>query len=233
MGDIRDRIVDLRRVKASELRRNPHNFWEHTPEQRSALRGILAEVGFAGALLVRETADGELELIDGELRADEFGDQEVPVLIVDVSEAEAKVLLATYDGIKGMAQIAAERYRALLGDLRPEDADLRRFVASSMPGELDGMGQQHGQEGGPSGMELVPHEHYDYMIVLARTVHQWNRLADLVGFSTAGGSRGRIGIGRGLEASKLIELLEDGNVSNRRTKPASDPEHEKGSGAPA
>lgn len=41
----------------------------HTPEQADAMRAVLAEVGFADAILVRETAAG-YQIIDGNLRAE-------------------------------------------------------------------------------------------------------------------------------------------------------------------
>ncbi len=67
---IRDRIKELRRVKAESLRPNPRNWRTHPPEQQDALRGVLAEIGYANALLARELADGTLMLIDGHLRAE-------------------------------------------------------------------------------------------------------------------------------------------------------------------
>ena len=55
---------------------------------------------------------------------------------------------------------------------------LRAFLEDA--GELDqpeGASKRNRQDGlGPSDMPLRPHEHYDYCIVLARTIHQWNRL---------------------------------------------------------
>ncbi len=65
---IRDRIRELRRVRASELRPNPRNWRTHPQTQRDALCGVLAEIGYADALLARELTDGSLELIDGHLR---------------------------------------------------------------------------------------------------------------------------------------------------------------------
>ena len=62
---IRDRIKELRRVPASELQPNPKNWRTHPQAQQDALRGVLAEVGYAGALLARETPEGGLMLIDG------------------------------------------------------------------------------------------------------------------------------------------------------------------------
>lgn len=61
----RDRIVELRRVKASELRRNPQNWRQHPASQRSAMESVLAEIGFAGAALAYVEPDGALTLIDG------------------------------------------------------------------------------------------------------------------------------------------------------------------------
>lgn len=55
---IRDRIVELRRVKASDILPNPSNYRTHPETQRAALRGILGEVGIADALLARETPEG-------------------------------------------------------------------------------------------------------------------------------------------------------------------------------
>src|SRR5437870_2773657 len=84
----RDRIVDLRRVKASDLPPHPLNFRRHPRAQADAMRGILTEIGYADALLARETPEG-LMLIDGHLRRETTPDQEVPVLVLDLNEDEA------------------------------------------------------------------------------------------------------------------------------------------------
>lgn len=102
---IRDRIKELRRVKAADLRPNPRNWRTHPQEQQDALRGILAEVGFADALLARELPDGSLELVDGHLRAETTPDLEVPVLVLDLNEAEAAKVLATLDPLAAMSTL--------------------------------------------------------------------------------------------------------------------------------
>src|SRR5688500_10030321 len=109
----RDRIQELRRVKASTLRPNPRNWRTHPAAQQDALRGILAEVGYANALLVRPLEDGSLELIDGHLRAETTPDMEVPVLVLDVTAEEAAKLLAVHDPLADMAVADP----AKLGDL--------------------------------------------------------------------------------------------------------------------
>lgn len=42
---IRDRIIELVRVRASELVDNPANWRRHPEHQRTALRGVLREIG--------------------------------------------------------------------------------------------------------------------------------------------------------------------------------------------
>src|SRR5262245_24028873 len=109
---VRDRIIDLRRVPAKELRENPRNWRRHPDAQGRALAAMLERIGHAGALVARETSDG-LELIDGHLRRDLAGDEPVPVLVLDVDEEEAAVLLATLDPLGDMATMAPDELASL------------------------------------------------------------------------------------------------------------------------
>ena len=55
---IRDRIKDFRRVRADSLRPHPRNWRTHPAAQQDAVRGVLAEVGYADALVARQLPDG-------------------------------------------------------------------------------------------------------------------------------------------------------------------------------
>ena len=90
---IRDRIKAIRRVPARDLLPNPKNWRSHPPAQRDALQGLLAELGYCDAAIARELPDGRLQLIDGHLRCETTPDMEVPVLVLDVTDAEADKLL--------------------------------------------------------------------------------------------------------------------------------------------
>jgi len=94
---IRDRIIDFRRVRAGELVPNPQNWRSHPDGQRSAMQAILQEVGYVDALICRELPSGELQLVDGHLRRETTPEQEVPVLVVDLDDAETAKVLATFD----------------------------------------------------------------------------------------------------------------------------------------
>lgn len=126
---IRDRIKELRRVPANELRPNPRNWRTHSAQQADAVRGVLAEIGFAGAELVRECEDGTLVLIDGHLRADVCGTATVPCLVLDVTEAEADKLLVTYDPIGAMAGADPVKLDALLREVQTGSEALSQMLA--------------------------------------------------------------------------------------------------------
>ena len=126
---IRDRIKKFTRLKASEIKPHASNWRSHPQAQQDALRGVLAEVGIAGALLVRELPGGGYGLIDGHMRADVSPDTEWPVLVLDVDEAEAKKLLLTIDPIGAMAEANATALDALLREVETGSEALAEMLA--------------------------------------------------------------------------------------------------------
>jgi hypothetical protein len=125
---IRDRIKELRRVPAAQLRPNAKNWRTHPQSQRDALQGVLAEVGYAGALIARELEDGTLELIDGHLRAETTPDACVPVLVLDVTASEADKLLALLDPLAGLAETDRERWASLVDTIETENAAVQELL---------------------------------------------------------------------------------------------------------
>ena len=117
---IKDRIKELRRVKGSALRANEKNWRRHPQWQKDGMQALLENIGYAGALVAYEK-DDELVLIDGHLRQEMTPDEEVPVLILDVTEDEADVLLATFDPISSMATEDGKALSALLSTVRTQD----------------------------------------------------------------------------------------------------------------
>lgn len=125
---IKDRIKELRRVKASDLIPNPKNWRTHPIEQQRAVQGVLAEVGYADALIAYETTAG-LMLIDGHLRANATPDEAVPVLVLDVNEQEADMILTTLDPLAGMAERDDDALTSLLENLSVENDDVSELLA--------------------------------------------------------------------------------------------------------
>jgi ParB-like chromosome segregation protein Spo0J len=124
----RDRVRDFRRVRADSLLPHPGNWRRHPERQRSALAAALAEIGFADAVLVRETEQGALQLIDGHLRTDVAGDAEIPVLVLDLSEAEAAKLLAVYDPLAALADIDYAALDALAEQIDFAEPQLKKML---------------------------------------------------------------------------------------------------------
>jgi DNA modification methylase len=125
---IRDRIKELRRAKARDLVSNPKNWRRHPRAQAEALRGLLADIGYADALLARELPDGWLMLIDGHLRAEVTPDTEVPVLVLDVTEAEADKLLLTLDPLAAMAEPDSRQIQRLLETVRTDNEAVDHLI---------------------------------------------------------------------------------------------------------
>lgn len=126
---LKDRIKELRRVPASELLPNPKNWRTHGDDQRDALKGVLAEIGIADATLARELPDGQLMLIDGHLRAETAGDSIIPVLILDVDEAEADKILLTLDPLAAMAGADKIKLDAILREVEVSAPAVEEMLA--------------------------------------------------------------------------------------------------------
>lgn len=126
---IRDRITELRRVPASELRPNPKNWRTHPKAQADALKGVLAEIGIADAVLARELPDGSLMLLDGHLRLETMADQILPVLVLDVDEAEGDKVLATLDPLAAMAEADSAKLDAILREVDTGSPELQQMLS--------------------------------------------------------------------------------------------------------
>ena len=122
---IRNRVKEPRMVRAAELVPNPKNWRTHPAAQLDALKGILSEVGYASALVARELPDGSLMLLDGHLRAETTPDMEVPVLVLDVTEAEADKLLASIDPLSAMAVPDDAAFKELLAGIQVDSDALK------------------------------------------------------------------------------------------------------------
>lgn len=129
MTAVRDRIRELRRVPAGSLKPNPRNWRKHPSDQRAAMRHVLNDLGYADALVARELPDGSLELLDGHLRVSTTPDVEVPVLVVDLNDREAAMLLATHDPLSAMAETDGAALGELLRSFETSSAELREVFA--------------------------------------------------------------------------------------------------------
>lgn len=132
---LRDRIVELRRVPASTLKAHPENWRDHSDAQRRALQGVLEKIGFIDVVLARVDEAGELELFDGHLRREIMGDEEVPVLITDLTREEARFMLTALDPLAAMAGTNSQALAGLLADIADQIPDdlLKALQRQALP----------------------------------------------------------------------------------------------------
>jgi hypothetical protein len=102
----RIRISGFEQKPASQFKFNPLNYRRHGDAQRDALRTMLGDVGWVQGVIENKRTGN---LIDGHARIEEAlrddPKQSVPYLIVDLSPAEEKAVLATLDPIGAMAEV--------------------------------------------------------------------------------------------------------------------------------
>jgi hypothetical protein len=116
---IRDRIIEFRRFPARELFNHLGHPRRHPQAQRNALRGVLEQVGIAGALIAyySERNGGRLTLIDGHLRKEDYN-LDWPTLILDLTDEEADLLLVSHDQLAALAEYDKPELDAMLQIVR-------------------------------------------------------------------------------------------------------------------
>ena len=127
---IRDRIKGLRMVKAGDLLANRHNWRKHSSKQRALVKEMMSRLGLTNAIIARELPDGELEIIDGHLRASIYKSAMIPVLITDLDDREMREVLATYDPIKSLAIVDEDVFTRLMDSIKEDDGFPKTEIAS-------------------------------------------------------------------------------------------------------
>lgn len=119
------RIIRTGDVPAGQLLANANNFRIHPRAQQDALQAVLNEIGFVQHVMVNVRSSSEWgasrdveTLVDGHARVEQAlarGEETpVPVVYVDLSPAEERRVLATFDAIGAMAAIDGEKLDELL-----------------------------------------------------------------------------------------------------------------------
>lgn len=127
-GGWRSRIVGHGAEAPDQLLANPRNWRIHPKAQQDALAGLLTQVGWVQDIIVNQRTG---HVIDGHLRvslAISRGEQEVPVVYVDLDPAEEGLVLASLDPLAAMAGVDSDALRALLSEVAAEDSALQAML---------------------------------------------------------------------------------------------------------
>lgn len=208
---VRDRVKELRRVKAKDLRANPKNFRHHPAQQREAFRSVVNQIGFCGACLAREE-DGQVLLIDGHMRADEVHEEaEIPCLILDVTAAEADLLLATHDPIGLMADNDSQQLYSLLQGVDAVDGSLHALWSEMIDkGEVQSNLSESPARASETEAEYplapMPGEKYDYVVIFCKADVDTNSLHELLGIQRVKSYKSSItGMGRVITFQQFMQ----------------------------
>ena len=123
-----NRIVAHGEEPPEKLVPNPENWRRHDAAQQRALASVLGEVGLVQSVVVNRTTG---RLVDGHLRVElavAQGQPSVPVVYVELSEEEERLVLASLDPIAAMATADRDKLQELLASL---EIKMRRCVACS------------------------------------------------------------------------------------------------------
>lgn len=121
-GKWESRIVGFAEVPPDQLLANPLNARRHPARQRDALRASLDRIGWVAPVIVNQRTG---MMVDGHARVEEAlsaGLDAVPVLTIDVSPEDERVMLATFDPISMIADTDREVLDALLEGLELPDS---------------------------------------------------------------------------------------------------------------
>jgi len=176
----RNRIVGHGEEDAAKLLPNPKNWRIHGAQQQKALGAVLDEVGWVQDVIVNKRTG---HMIDGHLRvalAMSKGER-VPVLYVDLSLEEEKLILATIDPLGTMAVSDTEKLNALLEELtisnEPLDALLYSLATDSEnsgfkdePTEGSANGSGNERKLGDSKTQIKPVLYVDEIAIFERAI---------------------------------------------------------------
>lgn len=222
MSQFRDRIVEVRKIKAQELIDNDGNWRVHPDAQKESMTGILNEVGKADVLLAypSERAGGALTLFDGHLRKNIDPGEEWTVAVTDLTDAEADKMLLILDPLAAMAEMNARRVIELTDRVNTDDLALREVMRhlemdahralQEETDDEDGEEAAGKEKTGPAAMELMPFEHYDYVLCMFKNELDWLAAVDTLGLGRRADQRktNKIGLCRVIDGKRVIERIQ-------------------------
>jgi ParB-like chromosome segregation protein Spo0J len=130
-----NRIIGHGEEAPDQLLANPSNWRTHGKAQREALREVLDTVGYVAQVIVNQRTG---RLVDGHLRVEEalsHGQPSIPVLYVDLSEEEERLVLASLDPLAAMATTDEDKLRELLAEVSVDSEALAAMLAALAPAE--------------------------------------------------------------------------------------------------
>lgn len=219
----KDRIVGQEKVAPSDLLANPFNYRTHPKFQQEVMESVLNEVGWIQQVIVNQRTG---HVVDGHMRimlAMRHDEPLVPVLYVDLTEDEERIVLATYDHVTGMASIDKEALSQLINETRAQDDNLQRLVDGLSLGRSNQFGQPVRQHEAEEQLSPEMFERQDYLVFTFDNEFDWKAACQAFGVgmvkSQPVGKRSiqQRGMGRVIHGKELLrKVLTDGNTGSHQ-----------------
>ena len=133
MKQFENRIVGEADVSPDTLLANPKNWRTHPEFQQKSLEAVLKEVGWVQRVVVNKRTG---LIVDGHLRvelAKKRKEATIPVVYVDLDEAEESLILTTFDPISQLAGTDNELLSELLQNIETDDLDIQALLNTLKP----------------------------------------------------------------------------------------------------
>ncbi len=161
MATYKNRIIGSGEESLDDILFNPRNWRIHPLSQQDALKGVLEEVGWVQQVIINKRTGN---LIDGHLRcqlAAREGSKTIPVLYVDIDEAEEELVLATLDPIAGMAATDKAKLEQLFQDINSDNVNVQKLISEiaekeGLLGELPTLDELEEKYGEPDETQFWP-----------------------------------------------------------------------------
>lgn len=213
---MKSRIVRFGSEDPKKLKANPKNWRKHPEAQRSALVGVLEQIGWVQGVVVNERTGN---IVDGHLRVDaaiKVGEKTVPVCYVDLSPEDEELALATLDPLSAMAQVDKTALASLAEQLKVDDLWVREMLHNTLAGpdaeetEEQDEAVQEAKDNWPA-MQVQPFEHYDYVMLLFKNEQDFQQACEKlkigkVKIDYPGGQK-KVGLGRCIDGAKAMRML--------------------------
>jgi len=190
------------------------------------LRASLDEFGYVEPIIYNQTTGNvlngnqRLKILKNQLKDED----EIEVSVVELSEDdEQKLMLAINNpAIRGEFDKNALDILTRIEIKEPDLFD--KLALGEIRRRLEGEAKNDLAEADilPKELELLPYEHYDYVVLFFKNQFDFMRAAELLELKKEAfvfGKRKKVGLGRGVDGKRFLELVEKNYVKDNRAEP--------------
>lgn len=167
---------------------------------------LLEKIGYASAIVAyKSKKHGGITIIDGHLRRELLGDSEVDILLVDLNDKEADLLLASHDKVGDLASRDDDIMSELLKSLKvPKDLNIL-FSDCDIEQMIEEIETEKDAEKPVYPLAPNADEGYDYAVILCRRQTDFAQLTTLLDLPQREYKSDRVGMCRVLDFSEFIQ----------------------------